>query len=450
MTFASVVVRKTLRGEETGPCYSRKTASLRATYRGALPVLAALAMKILFLDEEFPFPPNSGKRIRSFQLASYLARGNHVVYLAYGQPDDMNATGLQAAGIETVAVPREIPPKSGPLFYARLLANLAQRDPYIVTSHYSLAFQHLVHREVARHQPDVVICEWTPYAAFVRELTGIKKVVSAHNVEYRIWERYYENAAPGPKRWYIGQQMRKVKDFEARALSWVDAATAVSELDAVGLKALCPSTRVAVVSNGVDLEYFTPQSVRTSPSISPHKLVFVGSMDWRPNQDACVYCVEEILPRLRKHVPDVELALVGRNPPSFVQQLAQQPGVTVTGSVDDVRPYMAEAAVYVVPLRIGSGTRLKILDALAMAKGVVSTSVGAEGLNVEDGRHLLLADDAETFTAKVLELFANPSAAARLGQAGRQLVEEQYGWNALGQQLEEFLLQITGSLSAVH
>ena len=354
-------------------------------------------MRILVLDEEFPYPTNNGKRTRSFNLYRRLAAQFDIRYIGYGEDISTGADALRSAGIEPVAVPASVPAKHGLVFYLRLLANLLSPLPYIVTSHYSRVYRQAVRKNLASFQPSLLVCEWTPYAVYARGLSSVKKLVSTHNIEAEIWQRYYENERNWLRRWYIGRQWRKVERFERAALHWVDSALAVSEQDRSRLVQRCPGLRTAVVPNGVDLDFFRP----TPQPAQRRHLVFTGSMDWRPNQDAARYFIRDILPLLRQARPDVECTFVGRDPPADTRALANVPGVHITGTVDDVRPYVERAAVYVVPLRIGGGSRLKILEAMAMGRAVVSTTVGAEGLDVVHDRHLLLADAPRSFADSV-------------------------------------------------
>ena len=402
-------------------------------------------MKLLVLDEEFPYPTNSGKRTRSFNLYRRLARRFQIRYVAYGRNDSAAAKALAATGMEVAAVPARVPPKQGARFYLRLLRNLASPLPYIVTSHYSRAYQATLRKNLAEFQPDLVLCEWTPYAIYVRKLRSVRKLLCAHNVEADIWKRYYENEKNPLRRWYIGEQWRKVQRFERAVLGWVDGFTAVSEADCARLAQQAPRSRSRVIPNGVDLDYFRPRP----QSDSRQHLVFTGSMDWRPNQDAAHYFVREILPLLRQKVPDLQCTFVGRNPPADVRRLAEMPGVNITGTVEDVRPYVERAAVYVVPLRIGGGSRLKILEALAMGRPVVSTTVGAEGLEALPDRHLLLADDPRSFAASVLQLLQDPARSLDLAAEGRRLVERHYGWDALANQFAGFIDELAGTASSV-
>ena len=188
-------------------------------------------MRIMVLDEEFPYPTNTGKRTRSFNLYRRLAARCQIRYVAYADESSIAAEALRKEGIEPVAVPARIPSKQGATFYLRLLANLLSPLPYIVTSHYSRVYADVVRANVAAFRPDLVLCEWTPYAIYARALTSVKTLVSAHNVEADIWQRYYENETNPLRRWYIREQWRKVERFERAAMGWVDGAVAVSALD---------------------------------------------------------------------------------------------------------------------------------------------------------------------------------------------------------------------------
>ena len=234
--------------------------------------------------------------------------------------------------------------------------------------------------------------------------------------------------------------------FERRALGRFDGVLAVSDADSASLTRLYPEAvraPIHVVPTGVDTEFFKP----TAPSALSRRLVFTGSMDWLPNEDAMLFFCREIFPSIRAEEPEVTLSIVGRAPTPAVARLAQDAGITVTGRVEDVRPHISESAVYVVPLRIGGGTRLKIFEAMAMGKAVVSTAVGAEGLPVRHGEHLLLADEPAAFATAVVRLLRDADARGRLESAARALVVEQYDWSAVADELDRALTRIAqGSL----
>ncbi len=390
-------------------------------------------MRILVLDEEFPHPQNTGKRIRSFHLLRRLAARHELHYLAYGRAGSDGHRALTEADMHPRAVTPQMPPKSGPVFYLHLLANLFSSKPYIVTSHFSQLFRRELERAVHEIKPELIICEWTPYAQYVNNLNGIKTLVVAHNIESDIWRRYAEFESSLFKRWYINRQLPKVTAFERMAFDLADGITVVSPGDGEAAAKLSPNSDICVVENGVDLDYFA-----VAGPTSSHKIVFTGSMDWRPNQDAATHFVYDIFPLLQKSCPDVETVFVGRNPPEEIRSLAANPGITVTGTVDDVRPFLRQAAVCIVPLRIGGGSRLKILEAMAIGRPVVSTPVGAEGLTVENDKHLLLAAEPQLFAARVQQLFDHDDLRERLARSGRRLVEERYGWDTLAHRLDQF------------
>ncbi|MBD3256981.1 glycosyltransferase, partial [candidate division GN15 bacterium] len=190
--------------------------------------------------------------------------------------------------------------------------------------------------------------------------------------------------------------------------------------------------------NGVDVEYFQPQNGQ----VDPNTLVFTGSMDGRPNQDAVEYFVTDVLPILRSARPEMKFVAVGRKPPAHIVELGKRDGVTITGTVDDVRPYIAKAALYVVPLRVGGGSRLKILEAMAMRKPVISTGVGAEGLEVTEGENIILTSGAEKLAESILLKLDDPEGCARLAEAGHKLVHERYRWQTLGDKLHAYIQEL--------
>ena len=397
-------------------------------------------MRILVLDEEFPFPPNTGKRIRSFSLISRLGKNHEVHYLAYGESGSLASRALDVVNLKTIAIADVKPDKFGPLFYIRLAANLLSNLPYIVTSHYSELFKTEFAKQVDKLNPDLILCEWTPYAKFAEDLKNIPRVVSAHNVESRIWRRYHETEKNPAKKWYIARQVEKLERFEKEIFATFEG-IAVSQSDACEIQQLCPEARVEVVDNGVDLEYFNHQQQK----LDENALVFVGSMDWRPNQDAVTYFVKEIFPLIRQKKPEAHAIFVGRKPPEFIRAYSDIDGIEVTGSVNDIRPYVHSSAVYIVPLRIGGGTRLKILDAMAMHKPIVSTVVGAEGLDVTDDENILLAKTTQSFADQVVRLMDDKALQEELANNGRALVEAKYGWDSLGVKLDNFLKEVVRS-----
>lgn len=393
-------------------------------------------MRVLVVDEEIPYPLNSGKRIRTFNLLKHLSSRHEIVYVCRqhadaGQPD---IKALEAIGIEPIIVPHEILGKSGAKFYLALGANLLSKYPYSVASHRSERMIAAVKALTAKKRFDLIHCEWTPYLANLAPIHALPVVCVAHNVESMIWRRNFEVEQQPVKKAYIYLQWRKMERFEQTALRSVSMIVAVSSPDKECLSQWVAPERVAVVENGVDTEYFAPSTV---PSV-PCSLVFTGALDWRPNVDCMLYFLKEIWPLVLASCPAASLTIVGRKPMDILTEAVKDArGVTLEASVPDVRPYLEKAEVYIVPLRIGGGSRLKILEALAMGKAVVSTAVGAEGLRTQHERELLIADSPEDFVAAIARLFADMPLRHQLGTTGRRLVEKHYRWATLAGVLEE-------------
>jgi glycosyltransferase involved in cell wall biosynthesis len=234
-------------------------------------------------------------------------------------------------------------------------------------------------------------------------------------------------------------------------LQKADHVLTVSDTDRDIFAEIVSPEKITTIPTGVDIDYFSG-ALATAPEES-NSLVFTGSMDWLPNEDGIRYFTEQVMPVIKAALPDVTLTVVGRNPYSSLRELAQRDSsIIVTGRVDDVRPHMERAAIYVVPLRVGGGTRLKIYEAMAMEKPIVSTSIGAEGLPVRDGKEILLADTPEAFAKAVINLFQNKEAADELGKRAAKLVREEFGWQKVAQRFAEIcegVIKITPARTSI-
>jgi glycosyltransferase involved in cell wall biosynthesis len=397
-------------------------------------------LHVVMVDEELPCPANSGKRNRTLNLTLRLAHRHRVTYVCHRNADAEEARSAAAFlaenGVRPVVVDRAVPAKSGPGFYLRLAANLLSPLPYSVASHTSPALRRKL-QEIAAEGVDLWHCEWAPYAESLRGLPG-KHIIIAHNVESLIWQRYAETETKLLRRWYIRRQWRKFQHFERYALAAAERTVAVSELDAARFRDDFGVERIDVVENGVDTGYFQPQAVVRDPS----KVLFLGSLDWRPNLDAVGLLLDQLFPAVRQHCPEATLCLVGRNPPGWLRKRAMDTaGVELHATVPDVRPFLASCGLMVVPLRIGGGSRLKILEALAMATPVVSTAVGAEGLCLRDGRHLQMVNDVSQLPQAIVAAIRDPGALREQATRGREVVLARYDWDALADRLEQVWLE---------
>jgi glycosyltransferase involved in cell wall biosynthesis len=309
-----------------------------------------------------------------------------------------------------------------------LVGNIASPLPYAIAKWRSPALRKEIVRAVAERDIDVVICDFLAPSQNVPGGLGCPIVLFQHNVEAAIWRRHADVRKNPLAKAYFREQWRRMERFERQECRRFDRVIAVSRTDALAIEREYGVGPVADVPTGVDVEYFRPAAGAVR---EPHNLVFTGSMDWLPNEDGITWFVDDVLPLIHERLRDVTVTIVGRNPPPRIQQLATQDHrLRVTGSVPDVRPYMESASVFVVPLRVGGGTRLKIYEALAMEHPLVSTTIGAEGLPLEDGKHLLIADDAARFAQAVLSLLEDPARATAMGRTRAAYVRANFGWDA--------------------
>jgi sugar transferase (PEP-CTERM/EpsH1 system associated) len=399
-------------------------------------------MRLLLLTPQLPYPPHQGTSLRNFNLIAQLAKRHRVCLLTFLEPDQ----SLDDAGplldmcewIDTVPVPR----RSSTL---RLRQMLTTRWPDMAWRLWSPAFHDRLAIRLAEAPLDVVQIEAIELAPYMSAISRARResaeprpliVYEDHNAEWVLQKRACLTDLRIPGRWpaaaYSFVQWMRLKRYEADVCRRADCVVAMSEADRDAILAIAPQVPVTIVPNGVDLDEYTGYD---GPG-QPFDLVFTGKMDFRPNVDAMLWFRREVWPLIRQQRPEVKLAIVGQRPHSRLDPLREVAGITVTGWVPDVRSYIAGATVYVAPLRVGGGTRLKLLQAMAMEAAIVATSLGAEGFPVTHGRELLLADTPASFAQAILALLDDPEQRAQLGAAARRFVETTYGWDALVPKLE--------------
>ena len=387
-------------------------------------------MKILFLSPTVPFPLTDGGRIRVFNLLKQIAAKSDVTLLVLEtQPTDADGVAeLQQFGIQVHLIPNA---PTLPRVSFGTLANAFLKQQPITVARYALpAYRQKFRELVATEDFDLVHYEMFHTAQFRTE-TELPSVLSQQNVDSAIWRRLCgETTHPFYKFAYWTQQLA-FQRYERVLSPKFDAVTCTSDIDAAVFQRHCAADTIEVIPNGVDVTHYQPDFTSEAPA----HLIYIGSMDWYPNEDAVAFFADEVLPGIQDKVPDVQFSIVGGNPSARVQKLAEREGVVVTGRVPEIKPYFAEATVFVVPLRIGSGTRLKILEALAMGKAIVSTTVGAEGLDLKDGEEIFIADEPAIFADAVTRLLTDASLRRRIGENGRARVEKDYDWRSIGAKL---------------
>ncbi|OGC02329.1 MAG: hypothetical protein A3G35_17600 [candidate division NC10 bacterium RIFCSPLOWO2_12_FULL_66_18] len=391
-------------------------------------------MRILWVKVGGLWPLTAGGRLRSFHIVSELSRRHSVTVLTtHGPGDDPEELPRRLPHCQRVLSVPFAPPKRGSARFAlALLGSWLSPLPVDVSKCRVPALRRAADRLMQSDACDVCVADFLAAAPNVPPGGRIPVILFAHNVEHMIWKRLRQVETRPWRRALLEFEWRKMRRYEARACSQARLTIAVSGMDRDLLASTAPSAHVRAIPTGVDTTHFTPNG---SPE-RPTELVFTGSMDWYPNEDAILYFVQAILPRIQREVPDVTLTVVGRNPTRRLLDATAGAGVRITGTVDDIRPYVAAAAVYVVPLRVGGGTRLKIFEALAMGKAVVATTVGAEGLPLVPGEHFVRTDDPADFARAVASLLRDPVRRRALGRAGRQLVEARYSWAQVAREFE--------------
>ncbi|MBI5835913.1 MAG: glycosyltransferase [Candidatus Eisenbacteria bacterium] len=395
-------------------------------------------MRVLVLDEWLPVPMDSGKRLRSYELLRRLARRHDVTWLAPARPGPATAEAadtMRADGFHVETVDLAVPTRREAAFYLRAAASVFDREPYVVTRFKSGGLRRRIGKLHAERPFDLLHVEWTPLAANRPAGWDRPWLVDAHNLEWKIWERHAGVSGP-PLGWFYALEARRMAAFERGVFRAADLTLAVSESEQREIEAL--GGRARCVDNGVDLDRLRPADTPEEPV-----LLFTGALDWAANNDAVEHFLADLWPAVRSACPGARFQVVGARPdPAWAARVAAHPGVEVHASVPDTRPYFEHASVVVVPLRVAGGTRLKILEALAMGKAVVSTAVGAEGLAVTAGEDYLVAETAGEWAGSCAALLGDPARRRSMGMSGRHRIEGRYGWDALAGALERAWLEL--------
>ncbi len=372
--------------------------------------------------------------MRSLQIVSALCRHHDVTLVTtHGPGDDPEGLARRLPFCDQViSIPYDVPKRGSRSFPMAVARSWLSSYPVDLWKWCVEPVREQVRTIVDRDRIDLIVSDFLFAAVNVPFGGAVPVVLFEHNVEHLIWKRLSALERNPLKKLLLEIEWRKLRNAEAALCRRANLTIAVSEDDRSRLAAMAADAATGAIPTGVDTSYFRPAG---RPQI-PGRLVFSGSMDWHPNEDAVIYFGEAILPRIRERHPGVSFSIVGRNPTQTLRNAAARLGMIVTGTVDDVRPHLDEAAVYVVPLRAGSGTRMKIFEALGMAKAVVSTTVGAEGLALTDQKEFIAADDPQAFADGVVHLLHDETRRRALGDAGRALVVERYSWDQVARAFE--------------
>jgi glycosyltransferase involved in cell wall biosynthesis len=400
----------------------------------------AARLRVLFLTPQYPYPPEQGAALRNYGLVRGIAERHALTLLTFaGTPlpgdDPLAAACRRVVG---VAVPERTQGD-------RLRTLLTTTDPDMAHRLRSPAFSEALRALLSEERYDIVQVEGielAPYALEIAEWLGEERpriVFDDHNVEYLLQRRAVATDLGRPERWplalYSVAQWRRLLRLERRICRLADAVLVVSEEDGIALRRPMPSLNPVVIPNGLDTDAYRPHEAPTMPMAHP-AVLFTGKMDYRPNVDAMLWFHAEVWPLVREAEPGAHLYVVGQSPHARLRPLGEDASVTVTGYVPDTMPYFRGADLYVAPFRMGGGTRLKILQALAAELPLVTTTPGAEGIALVDAVHARIADGAADVAGALVRLWRDRAEARRLAAAGREFVVNRYDWRAIIPQLE--------------
>lgn len=406
-------------------------------------------MKLLFLTPQLPYPPQQGTTIRNYNIIKELGPRHEIHLLSFGRVEQLEGSPLNelCSRIEIMDPPVRSLPRRAFDTVASPLPDMAKRLN-------SRALAYKLGEMLWSEKYDVLQIEGIEMASNWLRASGsdeampagpsgmtrvtrplVKSIFDNHNAEYVLQKSAFESDRNRMGRLHAAAysyiQWHKLEKFEREICIQAKNVTVVSENDAKSIAMLGSGIHPVVIPNGVEISHYVPSSEVCAKPLADISVVFTGKMDFRPNTDAAIWFAREILPVIRRLIPLAHISFVGQQPNSQVRALAALPGVQVTGWVADTRPYIADAAVYAVPLRMGGGTRLKVLEAMAMGKGIVSTTLGAEGIECMPGRDLIVADRTEDFAQAVVGLIRDPKRRQELGVNARKLVEEKYDWRKI-------------------
>ena len=409
-------------------------------------------MKLLLVTPQLPYPPRQGTTIRNYNLIRGLAQRHTVDLLTFLAPGEelMPDNPLHTLCRRVAGAPQ--PTRT---LHDRARATISTLTPDMGLRLESPPMRSLIAQWTEQERYDAVQIEGIELAQYGLAVAGRRRspdrpalIFDDHNCEYLLQQRNAFTDLRRPRRWpaaaYSLIQWQKLRRYEAAILRDADAVIAVSAADRAALLALGQATPIHVVPNGIDLDAYRPLEPPVAPAPA---LVFTGKMDYRPNIDAALWFGRAVLPQIVAQAPQVRFQIVGMNPHPRLDELRANPAVEITGAVEDTRPFIQRASAYVIPMRIGGGTRFKALEAMACAAPIVSTTLGVEGIGVRDGQEMLLADTPEAFAIAVLRLLADAAGSRvlrqQLGAQGRRFVERHYGWESIIPKLEDILVAAT-------
>lgn len=399
-------------------------------------------MRILWVKTNLLHPLDSGGTLRSYHMLRHLNRHHQITYVTLStELSPPEAERAPEYCDRLVLIPWSgAPTRRSPAFYGQAVRNLRSEYPLALERYRQPAVRESIMSMLAEEDYDLAVSDFLTPAMYFDGGHGLPKLMFQHNVETLIWERMAERAGLIGRAYYRSQA-RRMRHWEGELARQFDHVVTVSPEDAQLMQDWFGLDAVTSVPTGVDADFY-----HTGPEPHGQDVVFVGSLDWLPNIDGVQWFLDDVWPAIRKHCPQATFHVVGRRPGRrMLRMLADRPDVRLWADVPDVRDHLWSAAVVVVPLRVGGGTRLKIFEALACGKAVVSTAVGAEGLGVTPDRHLVIASQANEMAEAVVRLLHDAPRRRRLGEAGRHIVVQQYSWQRAAKEFADVAEKLVAS-----
>jgi len=398
-------------------------------------------MKVLWLSHILPYPPKGGVSQRSYNLIKEISKTHKIYLIAINQKKLLSSINqIEKAVKELKKFCYEVEVINLPVNKSFIaLKSFFSKRPYTANWLNFPEVRYAIRKFIKKYKFDLVHFDSIDLGEYINEVETLPKVLNHHNIESHMMFRRFIKEKNILKKIYFFQEAIKLKNYEKKICPKFDYNLTVSELDKERLLKICHDIKIEVIPNGVDIEYFKPKNNK----FEPKTLIFAGGMSWYPNRDAMLFFCKKIWPVLKKRWPDVKMTIIGRNPPKYILKLAQQDSnLIVTGFVDDVRPYLEKAHVYVCPIRDGGGTKLKILDALAMGKPIVAHPIAVEGIDVEVEKHIFLAKKPSEFVQQIERLLDDIGLCHSLSKQDRELVVKKYDFKKIGIKLANLYQKI--------
>jgi len=392
-------------------------------------------MNILFLATNFPYPPNSGHNLRTYNILKILSKSNNIHFLGFSKnkeyPTTDNPINAFCKSVELFKATDDFS-KSKMIF--SLLLNFFSHYPYALEKYYLQEMKNKINEIIINNDIDLVHFDLLHLSMYIDIVGKVPKTLTEHNVESERILKLVRNSTNLLFKMYMYIQYKKLYEFEKNICQKFDVCITVSDEDADTLKKMCPAGRYYVIPNGVDTEYFRPGN--NNPV--PNSLVWVGGMHDFYNREAINYFCKEVFPLIKCKVSKITFNAIGTSPTRRLINLSKHnKNVSAVGYVEDIRPYVSSSSIFIAPMLSGGGTKLKVLNAMSMGKPVVTTNVGAEGIDLQNGENIVIADNPEDYANGIIDLLKSPTLASKIGQNGRKLILRKYDWNVIGKkQLE--------------